>query len=83
MEEFKFSSRRACKLAGIAPSGLSRRPRPDRRPELRRRLIELARKHKRHGCRMLRARLRCEGFEVNVKVVERLCREEKLQVLSR
>ena len=40
-------------------------------------------KHRRYGYRMLHAKLGQEGFKVNVKVVERLYREERLTLRRR
>jgi len=50
---------------------------------LRERLITLSGKHRRYGYRMLHAKLVREGFKVNVKVVERLYREERLTLRRR
>ncbi|MBW7057982.1 IS3 family transposase, partial [Paracoccus bogoriensis] len=50
---------------------------PDRHARLRERLITLSGKHGRYGYRMLHAKLVREGFRVNVKVVERIYREER------
>lgn len=43
-------------------------------------MLELSEKHPRYGYRRITALLRREGFEVNVKRVQRLRREEDLQV---
>jgi hypothetical protein len=40
-------------------------------------------KHRRYGYRMLHAKLVREGFRVDVIVVERLCREERLALRRR
>ena len=50
---------------------------------MRERLITLSGKHRRYGYRMLHAKLVREGFRVNVKVVERLYREERLALRRR
>lgn len=78
MDDYQFTERRACRLVGISRSSLSYQARPDRHARLRERLITLSGKHRRYGYRMLHAKLVREGFTVNVKVVERIYREERL-----
>lgn len=78
MDEYQFTERRACRLVGISRSSLTYQARPDRHARLRERLITLSGKHRRYGYRMLHAKLVREGFRVNVKVVERIYREERL-----
>ncbi len=78
MDEHQFTERRACRLVGISRSSLAYQARPDRHARLRERLITLSGKHRRYGYRMLHAKLVREGFKVNVKVVERIYREERL-----
>jgi putative transposase len=78
MEDHRFTQRRACRLVGISRSSLAYQARPDRHTRLRDRLITLSSKHRRYGYRMLHAKLVREGFKVNVKVVERIYREERL-----
>lgn len=73
-----LSERRACRLIGLSRSVRRYKQRPDRHARLRKRLNELAAKHKRYGYRMLTAKLAQEGFRVNHKTVERIYREEKL-----
>ena len=77
MEEYQFTERRACRLVGISRSSLAYQARPDRHTRLRERLITLSGKHRRYGYRMLHAKLVRENFRVNVKVVERIYREER------
>jgi len=80
-----FSERRACKLLG-QPRSTQRRPppvAPDLEQRLRARLRELARQRPRYGHRRMTALLRQEGFWVNHKRVQRLCRDEGLRVLVR
>ena len=76
MDEHRFTERQACGLVGISRSSLAYQARPDRHARLRERLITLSGKHRRYGYRMLHAKLVREGFRVNVKVVERIYREE-------
>ena len=78
MADHQFTERRACRLVGISRSSLVYQARPDRHARLRERLITLSGKHKRYGYRMLHAKLVRERFKVNVKVVERIYREERL-----
>jgi putative transposase len=80
-----FSERRACRLLG-QPRSTQRRPPPvvpDLEQRLRARLRELARQRPRYGHRRMTALLRQEGFWVNHKRVQRLCRDEGLRVLVR
>lgn len=81
--DYRLSKRRACRLVGISRSGNGYQPVPDRHARLRERLITLSGKHRRYGYRMLHAKLVREGFRVNVKVVERLYREERLALRRR
>ncbi len=81
--EYQLSERRACGLIGISRSSHVYQSRPDRHARLRERLLALSGKHKRYGYRMLHAKLRQEGFHVNVKVVERLYAQERLALRRR
>lgn len=77
------SERRACVLLGMTRSAYRR---PSSRvdwADLRKRLVELAEERKRFGYRRLHMLLRWEAFEVNVKRVYRLYREEGLAVRKR
>ena len=76
MDEHQFTERRACRLVGISRSSLAYQARPERHARPRERLITLSGKHRRYGSRMLHAKLAREGFKVNVKVVERIYRED-------
>ncbi len=80
---FQFSERRACRLVGISRSSFGYQARPDRHTRLRERLLALAGKHKRYGYRFLHAKLAQEGFDVSVKVVGRIYREERLALRRR
>jgi putative transposase len=78
-----FSERRACKLVG-QPRSTQRRPAPvvaDEEEHIRARLRDLARQRPRYGYRRMTALLREEGFCVNHKRIQRLCRDEGLRVL--
>lgn len=77
-EDYDFSQRRACRLVSISRSSFGYQAKPDKHAGLRERLVTLAGKHKRYGYRFLHAKLKQEGFEVNIKVVARLYREEGL-----
>lgn len=78
-----LSERRACKLVGLSGSVLRYRCRADSNGPLRRRIVELAHRHRRHGYRMIHLRLCHEGWLVNLKRVRRLYRIEGLQVKHR
>ena len=77
MDECQFTERRACRLFWISRSSLACQARPDRHARLRERLITLSGKHRRYGYRMLHAKLVREDFRMNVKVVERIYRQER------
>ena len=84
-ERHGFSERRACRLLG-QPRSTQRRmppPPPDEEERIRARLRALSRKRPRYGYRRLTALLREEGFCVNHKRVQRLCRDEGLRVLRK
>ena len=78
-----LSERRALKLIGMSPSVLRYERRDDGNGELRKRIVALAQRHRRHGYRMIHLRLRQEGWPVNIKRVRRLYREERLMVQRR
>ena len=82
-DDHQLSERRACRLVGLSRSANAYQPRPDKYVRLRERLTSLAAEHKRYGCRMLRAKLKQEGFSVNHKVVERIYGEERLALRRR
>ena len=78
-----MSERRACRVTGVDRSSVRyRSTRPDD-GDLRKRLRELAGERRRFGYRRLHVLLRREGVAVNRKRVQRLYREEKLQVRRR
>jgi len=78
-----LSERRALALAGMSASVLRYEPRPDGNAELRRAIVDLAQRHRRHGYRMIHMRLRLAGWTVNAKRVHRLYREQRLMVNRR
>jgi putative transposase len=84
-ERHGFSERRACQLLD-QPRSTQRRPPPvvpDEEERIRTRLRVLARERPRYGYRRMTALLREEGFCVNHKRIQRLCRDEGLRVVRR
>ena len=80
----KVSERRACKTIGQSRS--TQRSEPLVSPEekkLTQRIIEIASQFGRYGYRRVAAILRQEGWDVNVKRVFRIWREEGLKVPKR
>nr|WP_257608314.1 IS3 family transposase [Xanthomonas hortorum] len=77
------SERRALAVIGMSASALRYCPREDRNVELRERILALAHRHRRYGVGMIYLKLRQEGRLVNYKRVERLYREQQLQVRRR
>ena len=77
-----MSERRACTVVGQPRSTqrLTPVPVPDAEQHLRARLRDLAAKHPRYGYRRLGVLLARDGYRVNHKRVQRLCREEGLRV---
>lgn len=77
------SERRALAAIGMSSSALRYCPRQDRNGELRERILALEHRHRRYGVGMIYLKLRQEGRLVNYKRVERLYREQQLQVRRR
>ncbi|AAW75657.1 hypothetical protein ATY48_11580 [Xanthomonas oryzae pv. oryzae] len=77
------SERCALAAIGMSASALRYRPREDRNVELRERILALAHRHRRYGVGMISLKLRQEGRLVNYKRVERLYRQQQLQVRHR
>lgn len=77
-QQFEMSERRACKLVGVDRGSYRYEPRPDRNEELRKALVELARKKTQYGYRMLWDMLRRQGQCASVMRVYRLYRAENL-----
>ncbi|WP_299641588.1 IS3 family transposase, partial [uncultured Tateyamaria sp.] len=77
------SERRTCRVIGLARSSLQYRPVPRDDDALRLALIRLAMQYGRYGYRKITELLHMEGWQVNHKKVERLWREEGLQLPQR
>lgn len=78
---FPISERRDCRVMGISRSSQRLHPRDvDRDAPLTHRITELATQYGRYGYRGVMALLRHEGWGVNHKRVERICRREGLKV---
>ncbi len=80
---FGLSERRTCKTIGVARSTQRYKVLPGDDDSLRLALIRLAKQYGRYGYRKIAVLLRAEGWEVNHKKVERLWREEGLQLPQR
>jgi putative transposase len=80
---YRCSERRACALIGLARSVARYRSRRRDEAELRARLCELAREHRRFGYLRLHALLRREGLVINRKRTYRLYKAEGLAVRRR
>ena len=78
-----LSERRALSMVRMSASALRYQPRPDRNVELRAKILALAQRHRRYGVGMIHLKLTQAGLRVNYKRVERLYREERLQVRRR
>jgi putative transposase len=82
MASFEVSQRRACAVTE-QPRSTQRSPRsvpPVPEQQLRARLRQLAKDNPRYGYRRLHALLLREGYAVNHKRAQRLCRDEGLRV---
>ena len=80
---FEVSRRRACELVGLSRSTYYYESQAKGHAALRIRLRDLASVHVRYGYRRLHVLLRREGWGVNHKLVQRLYREEGLQVRTK
>ena len=80
-----LSERRACAALGFSRSvqRYQKREKTDEEVRLREAIIELAHRHHRYGSRRITKLLRAAGWHVNHKRVERIWREEGLQVPRR
>jgi putative transposase len=85
MDRLVISERRACRAIGQSRTTQRRgSPVPPHEEQvIRGRLRELARTRPRYGYRRLTALLRTEGFCVNHKRIQRICRDEGLRVMRR
>jgi len=80
-DQMDVSERRACKV--VSQPRMTQRyktKQPDKDKALTTEINELAKKHKRYGYRMITAKLRQRGWNVNHKRVQRIWRKEGLQV---
>ena len=77
------SERRTCQVLGIARSTLRYEVRAKDEDDLRLALIRLAKQYGRYGYRKVGQLLRIEGWCTNHKKVERIWREEGLQLPKR
>lgn len=82
-QRFGTSERRTCKTIGIARSTQRYEATPDNDDSLRLALIRLAKQYGRYGYRKIAELLCSEGWVVNHKKVERIWREEGLQLPQR
>ena len=83
-QKLATSERRTCRVIGLSRSTLQyRAAKKDDEEELRLSMIRLARQYGRYGYRKIAELLRVEGWGVNHKKVERLWREEGLQLPER
>jgi putative transposase len=83
MEHYAVSTRRACELTGIRRSSFYYEAEPMDDSRLRTAIHALAKRRRRWGCPRIVERLRREGWKDNHKRIERVYREEKLQVRRR
>lgn len=83
IEAYKLSERRACRAANVQRSLVRYERRPDQNVWLRDKLKALASKRRRFGSRRLLVLLKRDGHKVNHKRVERVYREEGLQIKKR
>lgn len=77
------SERRTCRLIGLSRSTHHYRKVPKDEDSLRLALIRLAKKYGRYGYRKIAKLLKIEGWDINHKRVERIWREEGLQLPKR
>ena len=80
---FGLSKRRACEIVSLNRSTSQYSPRPKSDEILRKRIRQLAHKHKRYGSPRLHILLKREGLVINHKRTERIYREEGLSLKRR
>jgi putative transposase len=78
-----LTERRSLAIAGMRASSLRYQPKTDRNEAPRRRIVDLAQRHRRYGVGMIHLKLRQAGEIVNYKRVERLYGLEKLRIRRR
>lgn len=78
-----FSLRHACRLAQVHRATFAYQARPDRNADLRQKLKQYATRHPRRGGRKAHNWLQRQGQRANHKRVQRLWRQERLQVRAR
>jgi putative transposase len=78
-----LSERHACRVAGLNRATFQYEARPDPNADLRRQLRRFAERRPRWGFRRAWDALRRQGQTVNIKRVQRLWKQEKLQVRPR
>ena len=78
-----MSERRTCRAIGLARSSLQYRPSPKNDDALRLAIIRIAKQYGLYGDRKVTELLHVEGWRVNHNKVERLWREEGLQLPQR
>ena len=82
--KFKVSERRACRVVGQHRSSNRYIPvAPDFEKQLVRAMVRVSQEHPRYGYRRVHTLLVADGWEVNLKRVERLWRREGLKVPAR
>ncbi|MGI9452147.1 MAG: IS3 family transposase [Geminicoccaceae bacterium] len=82
-QKLDSSERRTCHVLGLARSTLQYKAVPKDDDALRLAMIRLAKQYGRYGYRKVAKLLRIEGWHVNHKKVERLWKEEGLQLPHR
>ena len=83
VDSFGLSVRKACELTGMNRSSYRYRAKPSDDDDLRLKIKALAGKHTKYGYRMILRKLRQQKIQVNNKRVERIYREEDLQLAKR
>jgi putative transposase len=83
LTEQGLSTRHACRLVQVHRATFAYQARPDKNAYLRQKLHEYAVRHQRRGGRKVHNWLRRQGQAVNHKRIQRLWRQERLQVRAR
>ncbi len=82
-QKLRTSERRTCSVLGVARSSLRYQPRGQDDEALRLAIIRLAKQYGRYGYRKIAELLGVEGQQIDHKKVERIWREEGLQLPQR